>query len=517
MTGNKTISFGKRLVLCEVLSILMAGGYLGSILNASNRIDYFFGWLDTFAVMALVGGAGLLASGILHGLAWATRGRSDRWLSPWFYFLIVLAGFNFFPGLRWKLVRHMPWLTGSAYYLLIWGTGGILTACGYGWPRMRALAGLGWRGLAMLWPLLLILPFSLFTARMWAPEAKSPARLGRSEEGHGAPVVIVVLDMVGYGNAFSEDGSVLGALPNLEDFSKTAMVFQRARSSGYVTDSSLPGLMLQEETEVVDLTEKGARYRIYGKEEDPGRFASEFDMALPTCFRKTGGRAVYLGCYRPIKELMPGVWDEVYSLSYYGVARAGLDSPWKSTLLHHLVRYLFASKGPVAGIAKQLNLLTPLLNQYHRKLTQDILSEGKRYIRECLSPGDFLLLHLPVPHWPIVFDANGKNSPYAPMDPAGYPEQLIYADRLLGEVVASLKQADRWEDSWVIVMSDHGSHFEDFSDNPERKRHVPFLVKAPGQHERKDIWSPIRLADFDQIPGFPLALPVGAGNEAAGP
>ena len=67
----------------------------------------------------------------------------------------------------------------------------------------------------------------------------------------------------------------------------------------------------------------------------------------------------------------------------------------------------------------------------------------------------------------------------------------------------ALRDSGRWDESWVIVLSDHGPHFRDYSGMPAGKRHVPFLVKAPGQTERRDVHEPIRLADFETIPGFP--------------
>lgn len=133
-----------------------------------------------------------------------------------------------------------------------------------------------------------------------------------------------------------------------------------------------------------------------------------------------------------------------------------------------------------------------------------VLAAGKRFVRDCLSPGDLVILHLTVPHPPIVFDAEGGPSRYGREDPAGYADKLSYADRLFSELVDELKQAGQWDKSWVILMSDHGSHFKDWSSNPAEKRHVPFMAKAPGQAARRDLREPIRLADFERIPGFPL-------------
>ena len=508
---GKTISFGRRWLLCGIAAVLMAGGYLGLSLSATNRLFMYFGWLDTAALLAGLAGGGLLAAAVLHGAARATRGRSDAWLSPGFYFWVVLAVFNFFPTLRQSWVKHVPWLSGTAYYLMIWGLGGILTAAGCLWPRMRRMASAGWRGVALLWPLLLLVPFSLLTAKKWAGADGDPARLGRRAGGEVAPVVILILDMIGYEDAFTPEGAVRGNLPALSAFAESAMVFHQARSCGDFTSTSLPGLMLQEEVGEPVLGKDGVSWKVQPESDEPARFASEFEGALPFRFREAGARAVYIGYYLPYKEIMPGAWDEVLSLCFYGVAPSVPGTAFGAAMLHQGVQYLIASKDPVAGLAKQFDLYTPLLNRYHRKITWDVLAAGKRYVRDCLSPGDLVILHLTVPHPPIVFDAEGGPSRYGREDPAGYADQLSYADRLFSELVDELKQAGQWDKSWVILMSDHGSHFKDWSSNPAEKRHVPFMAKAPGQTERQDLRDPIRLADFERIPGFPMG-PVRKGE-----
>ena len=174
---NKSLSFTRRLVRSEVLTILMAGGYLGSVLDFSNRVDLIFSWRDTWTLLAVLAATGLLAAAGLHGLARLTRGRSDRWLSPAFYFLMVLVAFNFFPALRWSLAHDWPWLSGTVYYLLIWGLGLLLTLAAVRWNPMQRLASIGWRGVGMLWPILLIIPFSLLTARKWESSIGNPLRL----------------------------------------------------------------------------------------------------------------------------------------------------------------------------------------------------------------------------------------------------------------------------------------------------------------------------------------------------
>ncbi len=504
---GRPIPFGPVWVRCQIGLMLLAGGYLGQVLDRGNRLYGYLDWRDTLALIVLLAGGGLLAAAGLHACMRMAKGRMGAWLSPWFFFFVVQAGFNFFPVLRQKLVLHWPWMTGTAYYLLIWGTGLGLTAAGYAWPRMRKTAIAGCRRLGLLWPLLVLLPVRLLWAPKWPDSGMDPLDLGRNDEGRGAAAVILILDMIGYDDMWDAHGNVRSELPALVEFSKTSTIYHRARSCGDFTSTSLPGLMLQEEVTDPLVMETGVYWRLAGGSNEPPRLPGDFLNRMTRPFQLAGGRAVYIGYYLPYATIMPGIWDGVHSPCFYGVVPSGGTSAWKAALYRQWVGYLTASKDPLAGMAKQFNAYTPMLDRYHRQLTWGVLEAGTAFIREALSPGDLVIIHLTVPHPPIVFNAEGGASSYGREDPEGYEEQLRYADRLFGELTDVLHAAGRWDDSWVVMLSDHGSHFKDWSQNPEGKRHVPLMVKAPGQTAREDDHDMIRLADFRQIPGFFPAPP----------
>ena len=505
---DKPWTFGRRLLAGGVAVVLLGGGYLGLALEPYNRYALLFSGRDTVALILGLAGVALATAAGLHALARSTDGRSDRWLAPWFSFFAVLAVFNFRPALRLALLPHAPWLSGSVYYLLIWTLGGLLTAAGYFWPRMGKGASVGWRSSVYLWPLLPILVFNLLWAPRWEIAGPRPSELGPRAAGRGAPVVVVVLDMIGYEDAFAPAGQVREELPQLAAFARTATVFHRARSPGDETGRSLPGLLLQEEVGIVGLRRNEARWAPAGAMDRPARRAEEFAAALPYAFARAGYRRLLIGYYLPYAAIMPGAFDAVLADSYYGAALGpGAGSGWANAFLHQWVRFATESKDPLSAVAKQLGVLDALYGRYYRNLNAAVHAEGLRYLREDLSPGDFAVLHLPVPHQPYVYAADGGPSRFGDLDPAGYPGQLVYADRLFGGWMQALRESGRWDESWVVVLSDHGPHFRDYSGTPDGKRHVPLLVKAPGQNDRRNVNEPIRLADFEAIPGFPMPAP----------
>jgi len=431
-----------------------------------------------------------------------------------FYFLGVQAIANCTLSLRGGLMKWLPGLGPVQYYLLIWALGAGLTLGGYRFVRMKRWASAGWRMTAILWPLLILVPFSLATAKKWERGSEDPGALGPVQGGVRAPLVILILDMIGYEVAFSEDGAVRDGLPGLSAFAESAMVFHRAMSPGDWTYTSLPGLILQEEVDE-PLLEKGeVQWKGISDSNRPPRVAGEFERALPYQFRAAGGRAVYIGYYLPWKELMPDAWNAVFTRPLSGVECVSPCPAWLQSLLFHASQYVYYSKDPLAAIMKQFDLFLSVQLRYHRKLTWAVFNAGQDFLRNGLSPGDMVLIHLPIPHGPYVFDAKGRSVQFTRNNPpgTGYPEQLQFADGLFAEQMDALKNTGWWDRSWVVMMSDHGLHHKDYGETPFGRRHVPFMVKAPGQTRRQDVWDPIRLADFSQIPGLSLGAEHGVGQ-----
>jgi arylsulfatase A-like enzyme len=93
----------------------------------------------------------------------------------------------------------------------------------------------------------------------------------------------------------------------------------------------------------------------------------------------------------------------------------------------------------------------------------------------------FRFVHFSVPHLPFVFTANGFDPPPDPLRTSpdtGYTKQIEYVDRLVGELVARMKQDGTFDRTAIAIMSDHGFRFG----GGERDRlHVPFIAKKAGQ------------------------------------
>jgi hypothetical protein len=127
---------------------------------------------------------------------------------------------------------------------------------------------------------------------------------------------------------------------------------------------------------------------------------------------------------------------------------------------------------------------------------------------DALRPGDRPLaavLHLVSPHWPWRFLPDGRayaDTPTGadlPINGGGDPWvanlerqrhllQASYTDRLLGQILQRLEEAEVFDDAAIVVTADHGVAFHG---DPNRRLPVaealpeimwtPLIVKAPGQ------------------------------------
>jgi arylsulfatase A-like enzyme len=97
-----------------------------------------------------------------------------------------------------------------------------------------------------------------------------------------------------------------------------------------------------------------------------------------------------------------------------------------------------------------------------------------------------------------------------------YDGEVAYLDRAFGEFIAALKERDLYEDSLIIVVSDHGEQFFEHGQFAHAKSlyeveaRVPFMIRFPGmpsEHARR-IERPVSVVDLAPTVLDALDLPV---------
>ncbi|HEX9737557.1 MAG TPA: sulfatase-like hydrolase/transferase, partial [Thermoanaerobaculia bacterium] len=133
-------------------------------------------------------------------------------------------------------------------------------------------------------------------------------------------------------------------------------------------------------------------------------------------------------------------------------------------------------------------------------------------------------LHSTLPHRPLCFLPSGRlygqrvtvmpqtgevwrlDRQYALDTHQRHLLQLRYADRLLGDLVAALKERDLFDESALVVTADHGESFAfgyasrlpAQTPHPEDILRIPLLVKAPRQ--RAGAVSEVSVRSVDLLP-----------------
>jgi len=137
----------------------------------------------------------------------------------------------------------------------------------------------------------------------------------------------------------------------------------------------------------------------------------------------------------------------------------------------------------------------------------------ERWLDANKSKPFFAFLHLYEPH-----------TPYAPPEPYlsryanHYDGEIAYADALVGNFIADLKQQGVYDDALIIFLSDHGEGLDDHGEEEHgmflyrEALQVPLLVKLPASKRRGEtVSTPVSITDI-----FPTILEVtGASTNAA--
>jgi hypothetical protein len=94
-----------------------------------------------------------------------------------------------------------------------------------------------------------------------------------------------------------------------------------------------------------------------------------------------------------------------------------------------------------------------------------------------------IYIHASVPHGPNIYDEHSKAFTVFNISKYGYFSNLALADRFLGELRRAMEEANLWEQTTILITSDHEWRFPYLYDG-KRVRKVPFLLKMQSQNEQ---------------------------------
>ena len=93
---------------------------------------------------------------------------------------------------------------------------------------------------------------------------------------------------------------------------------------------------------------------------------------------------------------------------------------------------------------------------------------------------NLVFLHLPVPHAPYLYDRFTYTYPKRYLGAGSYYDNLALADVFLTSIREAMTEAGLWDQTTVLVTSDHPDRMSLSVDGKDDPR-VPFLLKMPNQ------------------------------------
>jgi hypothetical protein len=387
------------------------------------------------------------------------------------------------------------------------------------------------RGLALV--LLVLFPFVLltFARATWSLVAYDRVFEAFRDKplaprlAAGAPlssrVVWLLFDELDQRIAFLDRPTTI-ALPEFDRFASEALVATNAYPPARWTLESLPALItgkLISDVRAVGAEDLRLSFTDGGPAIEWSKIPNVFSEA-----RKAGVDTAVVGIYHPYCRVLAG---SLTTCSWQAVRCS-------STALE-------------AGLVQAMRLAnslplpsrTPLLQRFGQTIRSRAIARQRKYAigryqrvledaTEALRDPELglILVHLPVPHYPTIYDRVQQK--FVHEAPTTYLDNLVLADRTLGEIRRVMEEVGAWNTTAVLVTSDHpfrranwGEADEDGAEEKEDARilplprdyRIPFLLKLAGQHTATPYEPPFNtIVTHDLI----LALLRGELTSAAG-
>lgn len=374
---------------------------------------------------------------------------------------------------------------------------------GMAWrPRGVRSFGKVWLiGLGILTALFLVVPWTWPTFG-WDDQAPPPPR----PEHNASTNSIYVFMFDAWSPARSiADPKQLARMPNLTRFMERADVFENAQSPALFTQISMPRFLYQNDAAMRSLPYDEIRKLVQHNRLQGLGLTSIFDLApehykialgfylhypsligrkVDYCARYNAG-SDYRRLFSQFTELL---WSQAEFLRYVGVAGAPRPPSW--TLDTNL-------------LATQRDALDRITSILKRAPSRTVA-----------------FFHVPFPHFPYQFEADGRirktilSGPGTYEDVEGYKDNLGYMDLMIGKILATLENRGDCGSSLIVLTSDHAwcdpdaplpdqnDHETLWADDLKEwsyTRQVPLLIKHPGQKASRRFAQPVQTRDLHHL------------------
>ncbi len=281
----------------------------------------------------------------------------------------------------------------------------------------------------------------------------------RTDVSSSQRVLWLVMDELDLRLAFLDrpDGLVL---PEFDRLRNQAFFARNTRSYSLSTEEAIPSFLLQK---IVHRARPIGRNDLRLTFMDFENSADTKFSQLPNFFSESaarGARIAIIGYYHPYCRLFrkEAQYCQDYAVNTYSpyATASVLEEAWSQLL----------------GITPVFRRINAIKTYTHGR--------GQIQLAAADPAFDLVFFHASVPHGPNIWDPESQNFTLFNTSKDGYFGNLLLADRLLGAVRRSMEQARLWDDTVVLLTSDHEWRHAYLYDN-RRVRKIPFLLKMPGQ------------------------------------
>ena len=287
--------------------------------------------------------------------------------------------------------------------------------------------------------------------------------------GQRPPVHFILFDMLSYNFMFKDD-EIDPNYRNFKSLSASADVYLKAYSSHSTTGQAIPRLLTG-----VDFERVGHVGNIWtvqtqksSKMENISSYRSIFSLSHDV------GYNVFLRAFA--LPYLNNFQNHIQSGEIYP-----FDTLWRSAM-HSLIWPVLYPGGVD-----------------HQKTTISILDD---YLKRIIENPDntFFYLHWNIPHDPFIYDADGqmtgrleltKELISRPDRGIKYNHQLAGTDRMLGQIIQTIKDSGTYEKSLIIITSDH--NIKGFGFDMKR---IPLIIKWPYQKKANRVFSKVTSLDI---------------------
>jgi hypothetical protein len=294
-------------------------------------------------------------------------------------------------------------------------------------------------------------------------------------------VYIFIFDEWSYRRSF-DNKTLIPEFRHLKQFANQALIFHKAVSPGHATALSMPALLLQNKLRYVigenQLGFQGKQFHPLEEAESIFRYA-----------RKEGFYTAMIGHAMPYGELLGE--DVDFCKAICGNKKFG-DGFFDVAKYHLLTAALML---PDPFFHSERKLITHyFINRFQLDLIATTHDLFKTIVHDLSRPA-FAVFHYNLPHAPYFFTRNGYKEPFAVYtydNVSNYYGNLAYLDEKIGEIIATLKKSNKFDNSLIIMTTDHSWRFDPDYDKTDWRWmfaacHIPLFIKMPHQNRSIEI------------------------------